>query len=229
MTFDDEAPQSREGNEPGEIEALLPWYAVGTLRRRDRKRVEEALRGDPALALQAELAREELAETIQLNETLGAPSAQAMDRLMAAIDAEAHAASRRRPALAFAGWLMGVIQNFSPRTLALAASAIVLAVGLQAIALVDMLVKPSSPELVGASEEPRHHGMFAMVRFTREANAAEITDFLQTYQATVVDGPKPGGLYRIKIAVASLAKEEFGRIVARMRHERIVEVAVASE
>jgi len=75
-------------DEPTEVEILLPWYAAGTLRRRDRQRVEEALKSDPALARHAELVREELAETIWLNESLGAPSAHAMDRLMAAIDEE---------------------------------------------------------------------------------------------------------------------------------------------
>ena len=82
---------------PTEIEALLPWYAAGTLRHRDRQRVEAALRNDPALARQAELAREELAETISLNESLGVPTARAMDRLMAAIDDETLAARYRRP------------------------------------------------------------------------------------------------------------------------------------
>lgn len=59
--------------EPGDIEALLPWYAAGTLRRRDRQRVEEVLRDDAELSRQIDLVREELAETIHLNETLGAP------------------------------------------------------------------------------------------------------------------------------------------------------------
>ena len=56
--------------EPTEIETLLPWYAAGTLRRRDRQRVEDALRYDPALARHADLVREELAETISFNEFL---------------------------------------------------------------------------------------------------------------------------------------------------------------
>jgi len=79
---------SGENMEPTEIETLLPWYAAGTLRRRDRQRVEDALRYDPALARHADLVREELAETISFNESLGVPSARCMDRLMAAIDAE---------------------------------------------------------------------------------------------------------------------------------------------
>jgi len=85
---------ARDPREPTAIEALLPWYAAGTLRRRDRQRVADAAVADPLLARQLELVREELAETIHLNETLGAPSPRVADRLMAAIDAEALAAAR---------------------------------------------------------------------------------------------------------------------------------------
>jgi hypothetical protein len=67
------------------------------------------------------------------------------------------------------------------------------------------------------------------VRFARQASAAEITNFLQNYQAALVDGPTPSGLYRVRIAMTSLAKEELGRIVARMRQERIVESAEPAE
>src|SRR5918995_4827381 len=79
-----------------EIETLLPWHAAGTLSRRDAERVEQALASDAELARRYELVREELAETIHLNETLGAPSARAMQKLFAAIDAEEARAPRRR-------------------------------------------------------------------------------------------------------------------------------------
>ena len=68
-----------------------------------------------------------------------------------------------------------------------------------------------------------------MVRFARQASAAEITKFLENYQATLVDGPRAGGLYRVKIAMTSLAKEELRRIVQRMQQDRVVESAEASE
>src|SRR5262249_42100780 len=79
-----------------EIEALLPWHAAGTLSRRDADRVEQALAGDRELARRYDLVRQELAETIHLNETLGAPSPRAMEKLFAAIDAEVGGAPRHR-------------------------------------------------------------------------------------------------------------------------------------
>ena len=79
-----------------EIEALLPWYAAGTLSRHDADRVEQAFAEDPELARHYDLVRQELAETIHLNERLGAPSARAMEKLLATIDAEEAGAPRRR-------------------------------------------------------------------------------------------------------------------------------------
>ena len=217
---------ARDPREPTGIEALLPWYAAGTLRRRDRQRVADAAVADPMLARQIELVREELAETIHLNETLGAPSPRVADRLMAAIDAEARAAARSRSSLGT--WLTGFFASLSPRTLAIASSFAVLAIALQASMLVGVLTNPQTPAETSRLGVERH-GTFAMVRFARQASAAEITNFLQTYQATLVDGPTPGGLYRVRVAMTALAKEEVGRVIARMRAERVVESAEPTE
>ena len=157
---------SGENMEPTEIETLLPWYAAGTLRRRDRQRVEDALRYDPALARHADLVREELAETISFNESLGVPSARCMDRLMAAIDAETTAARKRNSARAIAGQFAAIIAGFSPRTLAFAASFAVAAIALQAFLLVSMATKPQDTvrdrEPQPHGDRPRHlrHGAF---------------------------------------------------------------------
>jgi hypothetical protein len=84
--------------QPGrhKIEKLLPWHATGTLSNRDADRVAQALAGDRELARRYDLVRQELAETTRLNETLGAPSARAMEKLFAAIDAEKPRVPSRR-------------------------------------------------------------------------------------------------------------------------------------
>jgi len=224
VTLSDAERAAGQESAPGEIEALLPWYAAGTLRHRDRQRVEAALRQNPELARHIELVREELAETIHLNETLGAPTPRVVDRLMAAIDAETDAA-RKRVRGAAAGWLTGFFANLPPRSLAVAASFAVLAIALQAFMIVDFFTTPHSAAQNAAgyrlAGEPRN-GAFAMVRFAQAASAAEITNFLHNYQAALVDGPTDGGLYRVRIAMKSLAKEELAKIIARMRHESVV-------
>src|SRR5262249_14236720 len=115
-----------------DIEALLPWHAVGTLNRRDAQQVEAALASDQELARRFALVREELAETIHLNETMGAPSVRAMDRVMAAISAEAPARRQPNRILAFATSIGERLSQFRPRTLALSAVVGALAIVLQA-------------------------------------------------------------------------------------------------
>ena len=87
---------NREAPERQEIEALLPWHAAGTLGRRDRERVERANENDSELARRLTLVREEMQETIHLNESLGVPSSRAMEKLFAAIEAEGAPAPARR-------------------------------------------------------------------------------------------------------------------------------------
>src|ERR1019366_3155895 len=122
-----------------DIEELLPWHAAGTLSRRDTQRVEEALASDPELARRYAMVREELGETILLNETLGAPSAHAMEKLFAKIDAE----PARKPALSLipGARLAGFLASLSPRTLAWSASAAALAILLQAGLIASIVIK----------------------------------------------------------------------------------------
>src|SRR5438876_6546761 len=116
--------------DPGAIAALLPWHAAGTLNARDTRRVDEALANDPELAKHYAAIREEYAETILLNESLGAPSSRAMQKLFAAIDDEP--ARKGGPSLNIAGRIARFFASLSPRTLAAAASVAVLALLLQA-------------------------------------------------------------------------------------------------
>src|SRR6476620_6261401 len=125
--------------EPGDIEMLLPWHAAGTLSARDARRVEEALARDAELAKQYQVIRDEFAETIHLNESLGAPSARAMQKLFAAIDAE----PEQKPAVStrVSAGFAEFFAKLSPRTLAWSASLGALALLLQAGVIGAVLVK----------------------------------------------------------------------------------------
>src|ERR1700760_1200974 len=158
-----------EEPEPHEIEALLPWHAAGTLSPRDADRVEQALAGDRELARQYDLVREELVETIHLNETLGAPSTRAIERLFAAIDAEVARPPRHLHWFDLGSRISELLWSLTPRTLARSAMAAALAILLQAAVIAVVVVKeqgsPSGPELASAPSE----GSYAVVRFAPQA------------------------------------------------------------
>lgn len=224
--------------EPGEIEMLLPFHAAGTLNARDARRVEEALAGDPDLARQYAVIREEYAETISLNESLGAPSARAMQKLFAAIDGE----PERKPSASvnFSARVSEFFARLSPRTLAWSASLGAVALLLQAGVIGAVLMKnqtgsfqtaslsmnePSSGPItrdLGSSVAPAR----ALVRFAPEARIADITALLDSYQASIIDGAK-GGMFRLQFGKA-MSKEEAAGLIGRLQREKIVSLAVAT-
>ena len=211
-----------------EIETLLPWHAAGTLNRRDADRVEQALASDHELQRRYALVREEFAETIHLNETLGAPSARAMEKLFAAIDAEEARAPRRKSSFDFAGRISEFLSSFTPRTLAWAASAAAVAILVQASVITSVLVKEEgAPGTFTVASQP-HQGSFAVVSFAPQATAAEITNFLSAHKATLVGGPLKTGGYRVRLAESSLADDEINSIIKRMQQESTVVSFVAA-
>lgn len=104
-----------------EIEALLPWYAVGALNARDMRRVDIAVARDHSLAKQYAAIRHEHVETVRLNENLGAPSPRVIQKLFAAIDAEsaepsnAHLARNQSSSSIASVRLRGFLIGLSPR------------------------------------------------------------------------------------------------------------------
>jgi hypothetical protein len=199
-----------------DLEALLPWHAAGTLNRRDSERVEAALASDRELARRYDLVREELGETILLNETLGAPSARAMQKLFAAIDAEK--APRRRASFNLSGRIAEFFAGFAPRTLAYAATAAAVVLLIQAAVIGSVMVNQFGSASYQVANIGTTDGSLAMVRFAPQATSAEITAFLEANKASVVDGPERG-LYKIRLAVTGLPKEELAKIFKRMQDQ----------
>lgn len=207
-------------HEREEIEAMLPWFAAGTLNRRDAARVEAALKSDAELSQRFELVREELGETVRLNEDLGAPSSRALKSLFEKIDAEAP----RRQAVSFnlVGRISEFVASFSPRTLAYAGAVAALALVLQAGVITSLVTDRGDANYKTVSVDPGQ-GAFALVRFAPNATAADITKFLEDNKAIVVDGPK-AGMYRIRLAVTGMPKEELARIIKQMQENKSVSV-----
>jgi hypothetical protein len=214
----------------GDIEDLLPWHAAGTLSLRDTQRVETALAADPELARRYELVREELAHTIHLNETLGAPSARAMETLFGEIDAE----PARAPA--FSANLGARIRDFfaalSPRTVAWSAAAAALVIVLQAGVIGVVLVNESNGRGYDTASAPSilsGDGTYALIRFQPQASAADITRFLETNKFNITEGPLAGGLFRVRIAPAKLAKTDRDRLITTLQTDQVVSFIAATQ
>jgi anti-sigma factor RsiW len=239
------ADKPEPASTPEDIELLLPWHANGTLSATEARRVEDALARDPALARQYAAVREEYAETILLNESLGAPSSRAMQTLFAAIDAEP---ARTPPAPSLSARLARLVAALSPRTLAYGAAGLAAVVVLQAGVIGAVVMKdltapretfrtaaapvalpaPPAPGAAMRSAAPAAKLPVALVRFAPEARLSELTTLLGSYGAVIVDGPR-AGLFRIQFGDHPLPPQEFSQLLARLQAERLIGFAAAAE
>src|SRR5215831_8883749 len=214
---------------PSEFELLLPWHAAGTLSPGDARRVDEALARDPELARQYATIREEYAETIALNESLGAPSGLAMQKLFAAIDAEPEC--RPNATLGVVARISAFFANLSPRTLAWSASIVAVLLLLQAGMIGAVLIKNHSATYrtallhmndrdLGGAAAPH-----ALVRFAPDAHMADITAMLDKYQASIV-GSAAGGMFRLQFGDRAMSNQDLASLINKLSGEKIVNLAV---
>lgn len=217
--------------QPDEIELLLPWHAAGTLSRRDAARVEHALANDPALAARYALAREELVETIGLNESLGAPSQRAISDLFARIDAEPAPAKVPYRGFNFPRWLANIFAAASPRALAYGAAAAAIVIFVQAAVLAGLIVKDgvSPGGFRTASAPSAATGSFVSVRFRPEATAASISQLLSDNHATIEGGPSAVGMFRLRVASRNLPDSDLDAIVRTLSSSPIVSLAARAD
>lgn len=213
-----------------DIEELLPWHAAGTLSRSDARRVEDALASDPELARRYALVRDEFGETIHLNETLGAPSAHAMEKLFTKIDAE----PARTPGMSLnlGARVAEFFAGLSPRTLAYAGGAAVLAILLQAGIIAGVMIKETNTsgyQTASTSSKDPGVGAFTLIRFAPQASQDDVTKFLAANKLAIADGPMPGGLYKVRVSMTGLPKADLAALVKKLQADKIVGFIATTE
>jgi hypothetical protein len=75
-----------------------------------------------------------------------------------------------------------------------------------------------------AASAPTTSGVLA-VRFATEATAADIATFLETHKGIIVEVPRPGGFYRVRLSEpTSLSLEDLRMVAARMAQDPVVDL-----
>ena len=184
-----------------EMELLLPWYATGKLSDSEKHQVEAWLEGNPQAQSHLEIVREEMALTIEANESLGVASAGALHRLMAAVEAEGDARPQADPQGTLMERLAGFLGGFSPRVYATALAACLILLIAQAGIIGALLT--SAPDATfqtatGSASATAESGIVALVAFQDAASASDIGALMNDNKAEIVGGPAEGGLYRVR-------------------------------
>lgn len=202
-----------------EIELLLPWYVNGTLDTSDIAKVEAYLGQHPKMATQLATLREDMDETIHANEAIAGPSGAALDRLMADIAQETP--MRHRVAQAKRGFLSSVdefLRSLSPGRLGWAAMAAAAVIMLQAGVVGTMMMNPPNGSVYEtASGGKALSGTFVLVQFKPGASLDKISTLLTEQGAEIVAGPKPGGIYRVRVSTKKLDEEQRLAVIDNLR------------
>ena len=217
MTTDDRTTQPMlSGGPDREIEDLLPWYVAGTLDAADAAKVDAALAASPALRRSLAIAREELGETVHLNQSLGSPSQRSLDSLLAKVSAEPKRAVPLGTGILDLGARLA--QWLQPKTLAWAGIAAAAIIAVQAVLLIDLGRDSDGQTYQTASQQGAGDlGSVLMVRFAPEATASSIEALLQSKRATIVGGPLPGGVFKIRIGAAGMSPAAIEQAAAGFR------------
>jgi hypothetical protein len=223
----------RSSSEPTEVELLLPWYAAGTLNRREAAQVEAALAADPALAERLEWVRTEFAQEIYINEEAASPPDHDVKALFAKIDALPARRAGTIGAPTFAERIAEFFAALSPRTLAWSGAAAALVILLQAGVIADIAFKERSSGESGTASMPANtpaDGSYVLMRFQPQATAADIASFLTANEFSIVEGPSRGSmLYRVRVAETKLAKPELTAIVNKLQNDKVIGFIATTE
>ena len=215
-------------DEREEIEMMLPWYVAGTLDRAETRRVEAYLRDHPELQDHLNLVREEMEETIGVNESLGTPSPGALDRLMEQVEGEA------RPAAQTAGskpglvqWLIDAWTDLSPRATGFAAACAVAIICVQAA----VLFTKSEPFKIasGPEEQAVQTGTLAQVKFNGAATLEQVGTLMETAGATIIDGPRANGMYRVRLSEQALPEAERDALIKQLQSSEHVLIILPAQ
>lgn len=187
-----------------ELELLLPWYVNGTLDAGTRRRIDEALARDGRLRRSLELAREDRDAALHIGDRIGAPSAEPLRKIMRTVENSGRAA-----AFAFKQSLAGrfkiFVDSLSPRVLAAAALAAVLALAIQAgtIGLLSIGRDAGTDlELASGGDEPRGATATFIVGFVPGVTMERVTGLLRELDLGIVEGPAGGGLYVVEVPLS---------------------------
>jgi len=206
-------PHSRDE----EIEMMLPFYVTGRLDRTDTDRIDGYVSRRPEAANLLSLIRDERAGAVMANEALVTGPARRFDRVAAAIAmVPAQTARPDRRLLDGIKYFFELPTSPAGRWIAAAAALVII---VQAAAIATLVATPYSPTFTAASgdREATGSGTMVVVRFADGATTLAVTDVLARLGMAIVDGPRSGGLFTVRLGRRNMNEVERDRAIADLR------------
>lgn len=199
-----------------EVQEILPWYLTGRTTRAETQAIDDLLKESAELRTQLESVREQRRAIVDSSNEVGDPSAGALQRLLQQIETTKQ---RRLVPDEEPGWfqrIFGVRRGVLQFALATACAVIVV----QGALLYRPVTEPPAEipfATASISNLPIAEtvGPELLVAFRPEVTAAQFGQILSELDATVVDGPKPGMTFVLRLKPTQNAEEAIARLQSR--------------
>ncbi|WP_374371904.1 hypothetical protein [Dongia sp.] len=206
-----------------EAEEILPWYLTGRTSRAETEAIDNLLKESAELRTQLDSVRLQRQAIVDGTQEVGGPSAGNLTRLLQQIETtkQRKLVTSDEPGTLgrwLGSWLSRPVLQF-----ALAAACVVVVVQgtlLYQAGILPFLPQPDgSPTYATASSETapiaEALGPELLVAFRPEVTTAQLTQILNELNAVVVDGPKPGFTFVLRLQAAQSADEAITRLQSR--------------
>jgi anti-sigma-K factor RskA len=184
--------------EPQDIEELLPWYATGRLSREEARGIEAALKTMPDLAAKLAAVQRERDAIARGSEAVEPPPPDNLQRLLRQVETtrQQRPGKAERPA-GLEGWLAAFFGRRLVWQVAFGIACIAIAVMAMRFYDPSTAVFETTAGINGAQGEAT-----LVVTFQPQAPNADVTSLLRDVKVIVVDGPRPGGSYVVRLPSA---------------------------
>lgn len=205
-------------SEADEIAAMLPWYVSGRIGEADRAKVEAYAKGHPEVYSQIALAREEADAIFAENQEI-APPKNGLDKLRARLAASpsARLSAAKASVIDRLGEMLAAL---APRQLAYGALTAALALAVLAASAGSLLMgRPGTGgyETATGPKAAADKGTFALVAFQPAAPTGTLSAFLAENKLTIVEGPKAGGIFVVRVSEEALSQEALAAQLTKLK------------
>jgi hypothetical protein len=199
-----------------EVEMMLPFYVTGQLNHAEANEIDDYLKHHPDVALQLDLIRAERESTAASNAIYASRPARSFDRVAAMIGKDS--AQPARSAGWGLDWLKQLFAMPSSPTLGFVGAAAAIVILLQAATIGALVVTHySSIFNTAGGNETVDAGTTVVVRFADDASVAAIADVLSGLGVKIIDGPRGGKLFTVRIGPKTMSEGERERLIAALK------------
>jgi anti-sigma factor RsiW len=199
-----------------EVEMMLPFYVTGQLDQAEAIEIDDYLKHNPDVARQLDLIRAERESTAAGNAIYASRPARSFDRVAAMIGKTP--AQPVRTAGSPLDWIKRLFAIPSSPALGFVGAAAAIVILLQAVTIGALVVAqyPGIFNTAGGGG-PVDAGTTVVVRFADDASAAAIADVLSGLGVKIIDGPRGGKLFTVRIGPKTMSESERERLIAALK------------